>query len=555
MARKIVIVGGVAGGASAAARARRCNEDAEILMIEKDEYVSFANCGLPYYIGGEITDRKKLLVATPEKFETWFNVRVWTNHLVTSIDRAAKTVTVLDRKAETTKTVEYDKLILAPGASPIVPSMDGIHSSNIFTLRNVADTDRIKSYVDLNHQAKAVVIGAGFIGLEMVEMLHHLGMDVSLVELAPQVLPPLDPEMAHMVEEELQAKGVKLHIGNGLKGFETDGDKATAVQLNDGTSLPADLVILAIGVRPSTELAHAAQLEIGKTGGIAINDYAQTSDPDIYAVGDAVEYRNGVTDILQRIPLAGPANRAGRVAGEHAASDQSPPIPSVLGTAIVRAFDKVAAVTGCNQRCIDAMDYKTHHVIIPAKNHAGYYPGAQEMVIKLIYQPVDGKIIGAQIVGGDGVDKRIDVIATVIRFGGTIDDLAGLDLSYAPPFGNAKDAVHLAAFAAQNDLRNLESFVADPPEGDQIVDVRTQAEWDAGHLPNAVHMPLHEIRERVSELDAGMPTTVVCRGGQRAYYASRILRQNGFKQIKTMSGGMMMRPHQEKKRQIQEQVK
>lgn len=554
MTRKIVIVGGVAGGASAAARARRCNEDAEILMIEKDQYVSFANCGLPYYIGGEITDRKKLLVATPEKFETWFNVRVWTNHLVTAIDRQNKSIAVMDRKTETSRTVEYDKLILAPGADPIVPPIDGIKSANVFTLRNVADTDRIKSFVDQDNKAKAVVIGAGFIGLEMVEMLHHIGMDVSLVELAPQVLPPLDPEMAHMVEEALEAKDIKMHLGNGLAGFVTDGDKATAVKLNDGTELPADLVILAIGVRPSTDLAKAAELEIGKMGGIAINDYAQTSDPDIYAVGDAVEYRNGVTDVLQRIPLAGPANRAGRVAGEHAACDQAPPIPSVLGTAIVRVFDKVAAVTGCNQRCIDMMGYQTHDVIIPANSHAGYYPGAEEMVIKLVYLPQNGKVIGAQIVGGAGVDKRIDVIATVICFGGTIDDLAGLDLAYAPPFGSAKDPVHLAAFAAQNDLRDMEKFIADPPTGDQVVDVRTDAEWKAGHLPNATHMPLHEIRERVKELDPSLPTTVVCRGGQRAYYASRILRQNSFTQIKTLSGGMMMRPHQEKKLQIKETV-
>jgi NADPH-dependent 2,4-dienoyl-CoA reductase/sulfur reductase-like enzyme/rhodanese-related sulfurtransferase len=554
MARKIVIVGGVAGGASAAARARRCNEDAEILMIEKDEHVSFANCGLPYYIGGEITDRKKLLVATPEKFETWFNVRVWTHHLVTSIDRAAKTITVLDRKAETSKTVAYDKLILAPGAAPIVPPIDGIKSSNIFTLRNVADTDRIKSFVDQDHQAKAVVIGAGFIGLEMVEMLHHIGMDVSLVELAPQVLPPLDPEMAHMVEAELESKNIKLHLGNGLKGFVTKGDVATAVELNDGTKLPADLIILAIGVRPSTELAKNAGLELGKTGGIAINEFTQTSDPDIYAVGDAVEYHNAVTDLLQRIPLAGPANRAGRVAGEHAASDKAPAMPSVLGTAIVRAFGKVAAVTGCNQRCIDAMGYDTRQVIIPAMSHASYYPGAQEMVIKLVYLPDSGKVIGAQIVGGDGVDKRIDVIATVIRFGGTIDDITGLDLAYAPPFGGAKDPVHLAAFAAQNDMRGMERFIADPPTGDQVVDVRTDAEWTAGHLPNATHMPLHEIRSRVKELDPTLPTTVVCRGGQRAYYASRILRQHGFTNIKTLAGGMMMRPHQNKKLKIKESV-
>ncbi|MBN4061084.1 FAD-dependent oxidoreductase [bacterium AH-315-I18] len=555
MARKIVIVGGVAGGASAAARARRCNENAQILMIEKDEHVSFANCGLPYYIGGEITDRKKLLVATPQKFETWFNVRVWTKHLVTAIDRQNKTLTVLDRKADESKVVAYDKLILAPGASPIVPPIDGIRSSNVFTLRNVDDTDRIKSYVDQDRRAKAVVIGAGFIGLEMVEMLHHIGMDVSLVELAPQVLPPLDPEMAHMIEEELEKKQVKLHLGNGLKGFITDGDLATGVVLNDDTKLAADLVILAIGVRPSTDLAQAADLEMGKTGGIAINEYTQTSDPDIYAVGDAVEYTNGVTDLLQRIPLAGPANRAGRVAGEHAATDQSPALPSVLGTAIVRVFDKVAAVTGCNQRCIDAMGYQTRHVIIPANSHASYYPGAQEMVIKLVYQPSDGKVLGAQIVGGEGVDKRIDVIATAIAFGGSIDDLAGLDLAYAPPFGSAKDPVHLAAFAAQNDLREMESFIADPPAGDQVVDVRSDSEWQAGHLSNATHMPLHEIRERIKELDPTLPTTVVCRGGQRAYYASRILRQHGFKQIKTLAGGMMMRPHQEKKIQIKESAK
>lgn len=322
MARKIIIVGGVAGGASAAARARRCNEDAEILMMEKDEFVSFANCGLPYYIGGEITDRKKLLVATPEKFETWFNVRVWTHHLVMDIDRQNKTVTVLDRKAGQSKTVSYDKLILAPGAAPIVPPIDGIKSANVFTLRHVADTDRIKSFVDQDRQVKAVVIGAGFIGLEMVEMLHRVGMNVSLVELAPQVLPTLDPEMAHMIEDVLIAKKIKLHLGNGLKGFVTEGNKAVTVELNDGTQLPSDLVILAIGVRPSTELAKAAGLEIGMTGGIAINDFSQTSDPDIYAVGDAVEYRNGATDLLQRIPLAGPANRAGCVAGEHAACDQ-----------------------------------------------------------------------------------------------------------------------------------------------------------------------------------------------------------------------------------------
>lgn len=552
MARKIVIVGGVAGGASAAARARRCNEDAEIIMIEKDEHVSFANCGLPYYIGGEIKDRKKLLVATPEKFETWFNVRVWTQHLVTAIDRKAKTVTVIDRKANQTKTVEYDKLILAPGASPIIPPIDGIDSSNIFTLRNVADSDKIKAYVDLNHQAKAVVIGAGFIGLEMVEMLHHVGMDVSLVELAPQVLPPLDAEMAHMVEVALEEKNINLQLGNGFKGFKTDGDKATAVVLNDGTELESDLIILAIGVRPSTELAKLADLKMGKTGGIAINEYTQTSDSDVYAVGDAVEYRHGVTDMLQRLPLAGPANRAGRVAGEHAASDQAPAMPSVLGTAIVRVFDTVAAVTGCNDRCIETLGLKTHHVLIPANHHVGYYPGAQEMLIKLIYQPDDGKVLGAQIVGGQGVDKRIDVIATAIRFGGTIDGLASLDLAYAPPFGGAKDPIHLAAFAAQNDLRGMEDFITNPPQDDQIIDVRTDGEWAAGHLPNAVHMPLHEMRNRLGELDATLPTTVVCRGGQRAYYASRILRQNGFTNIKTLAGGMMMRPHQNNKLKIKE---
>lgn len=544
--RTIVIVGGVAAGASAAARARRVNETARIILLEKDPYVSFANCGLPYYIGQEITDRNKLLVATPQRFQQWFNIEVRTGHEVRSIDRAQRRVRVFDQAAGKEYEQPYDRLILAPGAEPIVPELPGIHSRNVFVLRNIPDADRLKSYLEALGplgQRRAVVVGAGYIGLEMTEMFRRLGMQVALVELLDQVLPPLDREMARFVEEELLRQGVELHLGAGLTELQVEKDLARAVILSNGRRLETDLVFLAVGVRPNIRLARQAALAIGSSGAIQVNSVMQTSDPLIYAAGDAVEYIHAVTAQPVRLPLAGPANRAGRIAGEHAASDQAPAMPPVLGTAIVRVFNVVAAVTGLNSRAAEQAGLHYRALWLPANHHASYYPGAREMFLKVLYRPDTGRILGAQIVGGEGVDKRIDVLATAIYFGARIDELANLDLAYAPPFGSAKDPVHLVGFLAQNERRGLDRFMgpdelAQLPPDTQLLDVRTEAEWQAGHIDGAIWIPLHELRRRLGELDPRRPVLTICRAGQRSYYASRILRQHGFQHVQTLSGGM-----------------
>ncbi len=550
--RTIVVVGGVAGGASAAARARRVNEQANIILLEKDQYVSFANCGLPYYLGGQITDRNKLIVARPERFKNWLNIEVRTRHQVIGIDRPRKLVKVLERDTGREYEQGYDKLVLSPGAEPIQPKVPGFNASNVYTLRNLADTDRIKQFLVERKPSKAVVVGAGFIGLEMVEMLRELGMSVALVEMAPQVLPPLDEEMAHMVQAELEKHGVAVHLGNALAGFAITGEQATAVQVADGTTIPCDLAIVGAGVRPSVQLAQQAGLDIGSTGGVKVNRHMQTSDPSIYAVGDAVEYLHGIMKRDLRVPMAGPANRAGRVAGEHAAADDGPMMPVVMGTAIVRVFAVTAGLTGLSSRIAKKENIAHQAVWVTGNHHAGYYPGAQEMMVKLLYAPEDGRILGAQVVGGAGVDKRLDVIATAMHYGGKVDDLTQLDLAYAPPFGSAKDPVHMAGFVAQNALRKLDAHAAptwphdlsdDQKQSLQIVDVRTAAEWNAGHLDGAVWIPLDELRQRVHELDPSKTTLTVCRGGQRAYYAGRILRQNGFKDVRTLAGGMLMQQH------------
>ncbi len=566
--RTIVIVGGVAGGASAAARARRMNEHARIILFEKDQYVSFANCGLPYYIGGEITDRQKLLVATPQRFRQWFNVEVHTRHEVLAIDRDQQTVRVRDVDGEREFDQPYDRLILAPGAEPLIPPIDGLDAPNVFTLRNVPDADAIRAYVEQHDPRHAVVVGAGYIGLEMAEMLHHRGLEVSLVELLDQVLPPLDAEMAHMVQQEVERQGVQVHLSNALQSLELgaaewsdapestlDGHRAGPPEgaarravLADGTKIDTDLVIVGVGVRPKTKLADDAGLTIGESRGISVNPHMQTSDPTIYAVGDAAEYVHGVLDEPMRIPLAGPANRAGRIAGEHAATDTGPTMPKVLGTSVVRVFNVTAAATGLNTRLAEKHHRSARAVWVPGNHHVGYYPGAEEMMIKLVYDPHTGRALGAQAVGGAGVDKRLDVIATAIHFGATIDQLAELDLTYAPPYGAAKDVVHMAAFAAQNDRRELDRFVG-PAELDavdanaQVLDVRTDEEWNAGHLEHAVWIPLHELRQRLDELDRERPVVTYCRAGQRSYYATRLLRQHGFKNVRTLSGGTLMQGH------------
>lgn len=543
----IVIVGGVAGGASAATRARRMNEGAKIILFERDEHVSFANCGLPYYIGGEIDERDKLLVASAEMLKRRFRLDVRTREEVVSIDRQAKQVTVRRLAGGETYTQPYDRLILSPGASPFVPPIDGVGAENVMTLRNLADTDAIKAQVDRDETRSAVVIGAGFIGLEMVEQLVRRGVQTTLIELQPRVLPLLDAEMAQPLADELRRHDVTLHLGTGIARIVTAEDgRASAVELDDGTSIDTDLVILGIGVRPNTKLAREAGLDIGASGGIATNDYLQTSDPDIYAVGDAAEYPYAPTGGRQRIALAGPANRAGRLAGEHAVTGAGAAMTPVMGTSIVRVFDTTAAMTGLTTSLAGRVGQSARSVTVVAKHHAGYYPGAEPLTLKLVYEPESGRVLGAQAIGGRGIDKRIDVIATAMRFGATAADLAGLDLAYAPPFGAAKDPVHLAAFVAMNELAGVESFCdahADLSDA-QVVDVRTEAEVremplaDAAH---AVNIPLDELRDRLGELDAAKPTVVTCAVGIRGHTAARILRQHGFAEVSNLSGGATVR--------------
>ncbi len=543
----IVIVGGVAGGASAATRARRLNEEAEIILFEKDEYVSFANCGLPYYLGGEIPERGKLLVATAEFLRRRFRLDVRTRQEVTHIDRSAKTVTVRNVVDGTTYEQSYSKLILAPGAQPIVPPLKGVDAPNVFSLRNLQDTDRIAAAMKQHASGHAVVVGAGFIGLEMVEQLVRRGMSASLVELQPQVLPLLDREMAQPLREELERNGVKVHVGAGLKQVTTDAaGQATGVVLDGGQQIPASLVILGIGVRPSSGLAKEAGLDLGTDGGITTNRYMQTNDPDIYAVGDAVQYAFGPTEGLMRVPMAGPANRAGRLAGEHAATDAASPMADVFGTAIVRVFEMTAAQTGLSVARARQLGIEAKSVTVVANHHAGYYPGAAPMTLKLLFDPTYGRVLGAQAIGREGVDKRIDVIATAMAMGGTVRDLAGLDLAYAPPFGSAKDPVHMAAFAACNQLDGITDFVdcdADL-QGMQVLDVRTPPEVERLPFPGVntvINIPLDELRDRLDELDMTAETAVTCQTSLRAHVASCILRQAGFERVRVVSGGTLVR--------------
>jgi NADPH-dependent 2,4-dienoyl-CoA reductase/sulfur reductase-like enzyme/rhodanese-related sulfurtransferase len=546
--RTIVIVGGVAGGASAAARARRIDEHARIILFEKDEHVSFANCGLPYYIGGEIAERKKLLVAPREMLAARFNLDVRTRQEVLGIDREAKTVTVRDLNTGSAYEQSYDALILAPGAAPLVPPIDGATAPGVFTLRNLDDTDRIKAAVDASGQKRAVVVGAGYIGLEMVEQLVHRGFQVALAELQPQILPLFDPEMVQPIEQDLRNRGVALHLGDGIEAILTASDgTARGIRLKSGAELEAGVVILGIGVRPLLDLARGAGIEIGPGGGIGTDEFMRTNDPSIYAVGDAAEYRYGPTGARMRIALAGPANRSGRIAGEHAASGRSRPMADVLGTAIVRVFDRVAAMTGLTMTLARRLGRPARSVVVVANNHAGYYPGAEPITLKLVYEPETGRVLGAQGLGGEGVDKRIDVIATAMHFGGTVADLAGLDLAYAPPFGAAKDPVHMAAFAACNQLDGLTDFVepdADLSGTPQFVDVRTTQEVADLPFPGvegAINIPLDELRQRVGELDPSAETVVSCRTGVRSHVALRMLRQLGFEKVQALSGGVMIR--------------
>ncbi|MBK1646080.1 NADH oxidase [Thiocapsa imhoffii] len=540
----ILIVGGVAGGASAAARARRVNEHARIVMFERDAEVSFANCGLPYYIGGEIQDRSQLLVATPALFRERFRIDARVRHEVESIDRVAKTVRVRNLETGEVYHESYDKLILSPGAAPIVPPIPGVNTQGVFTLRNIDDMDRI---VEGSEDAReVVVVGAGYIGLEIAEQFAHKGPEVTIVELQDQVMPFFDREIAEPLHRELERNGVRLELGRGIATIEETNGVVSGVTLTDGTRLAADLVLMSVGVRPNIELAVAAGLAIGDSGGIATDDFMRTSDPDIYAVGDAAEYRFGPTGARQRVPLAGIANRTGRVAGEHAATGRSRPAPAAWSTSVVRVFGYAAGIAGLSRVAARQAGFDARAVHIVSYHHASYYPGAAPLGIKLVYENGTGRVLGAQVMGAAGVDKRLDVVATLIHFQGTIDDLASLDLAYAPPFGSAKDPLHMAAFVAQNDLDGLSPLVA--PDADlsdfQVVDVREAAEREELPLcdaPHAKHIRLDDLRDRLGELDPSLPTLVSCRSGQRAYAGVRILAQHGFAEVYNLSGAAAMR--------------
>ncbi|MHB0886411.1 MAG: FAD-dependent oxidoreductase [Bacillota bacterium] len=545
--KTIIVVGGVAAGAGAAAKARREDESAEIIVFERGEHVSFANCGLPYFIGDEIKRRGALLLHTPASLKSRFNLDVLTRHEVTEIRPEAHQVVARDLRtgAEVTKT--YDRLILATGARPVVPPLEGISSRNVKLLRTVPEAEELKEMVG-GGARRAVVVGAGFIGLEAAENLARRGVAVTVIEKAAQVLPPFDPEMVVPVEASLQAMGVELVIGRGIAGFETEGDLAVGVRLDDGGTIAAGFFVLSIGVRPDVELAKKAGVAIGPSGGIAVNERMETSVPGIYAAGDAVEVRHLVSGRPAWIPLAGPANKQGRVAGANAAG-ASLTFKGAYGTSIVRVGKVTAAKTGLGEaECLRAgFDYTVtynHH-----GDHAGYYPGAEELTIKVISERGTGRILGAQVVGGRGVDKRVDVLATAIYGGLTVEDLEQLDLAYAPPFGAAKDPVIMAGMTSANIFRGQVVAVtpaevaglikAGRPGSPQVVDVRDPREWREGVIPGAIGIPLPELRSRLAELDPARETIVYCRGGQRSYFAYRVLRQSGFRDVRNLTGGFL----------------
>ena len=548
MPLKIIIIGGVAGGASAAAKARRTDEHAFIQIVERGPYVSFANCGLPYYIGNDIKNRKDLLLQTPESFWKRFKVHVKTFHEATKIDREKKQIEIKNLKTNEITIESYDKLILAPGAGAIVPPLPGIKSNNIFTLKTVPESDAIKNYIEQNKPKRAVIIGAGFIGLESAEALIHRGMDVSLIEMAQQILPPFDADIAQLMYQHLIESGLKINLNDGVKAFHGT-PMATEVELQSGKRISMDMAILSIGVRPELQLAQNAGLVIGKSGGIEVNEYQQTSDPDIYAAGDAVEIRHLVTKNKTRIPLAGPANKQGRVAGANAAGEKLI-FPGAMGTAIVECLGISAAKTGLSEKEAQKEGLNFSVSLTHSLDHAGYYPGAELLHIKLISEKNTGKLLGAQVVGENGVDKRIDVLATALSAEMKVTDLENLDLAYAPQFSSAKDPVIIAGFAASNVLRNTVNTLTcaelqekmNKKENLQIVDVRTVQEYELGHLDQAILIPVDELRERMCELNPDIETILYCKVGLRGYLAARIMEQNGFKNIKNLTGGLLTCP-------------
>jgi NADPH-dependent 2,4-dienoyl-CoA reductase/sulfur reductase-like enzyme/rhodanese-related sulfurtransferase len=541
---KLVIVGGVAGGASAAARARRLSEDAQIVLFERGADVSFANCGLPYYLGGEIADRGKLLVVPIERLRSRYKLDVRPRNSVESIDRAAKTVRVRDLASGREYEEGYDKLILAPGATPRLPPIPGITLPGVFTLRNLEDTDRIQAAID-GGMRHAVILGGGFIGLELAENFARRGIAVTIAEKNHQVLAPLDPEMTTPIAEELRTHGVELLLDETAEAIESGPDGLT-VRLPSGRRLNAQMVVVGVGVQPENRLAVAASLATGARGGIVVNEQLQTSDPDIYAVGDAIEVKDFISGAAAQIPLAGPANRQGRLAADHIFGREVK-YRGTQGTAIVRVFSRTAAITGASEKGLRRAGRSFRKVYVHPAQHVGYYPGAEAMTLKLLFDPQSGRVLGAQAVGGAGVDKRIDVLAMAVQAGMTVFDLEESELAYSPQYGAAKDPVNMAGFVAAGLLRgehpqvDLEAAIGahgngqvDPPP--LLLDVRTPQEYAAGQIPGAVNFPLDELRSRLTELPRERAIAVYCQVGQRAYLATRILKQAGF-HVANIGGG------------------
>ena len=538
---KYIIIGGVAGGATAAARIRRISEEAEIILFEKGSYISYANCGLPYYIGGTISGRDKLFVQTPEVFGQRFNIDVRINSEVIAIHPEQKTVEVRQTNGEI-YTQSYDKLLLSPGASPVCPPLPGIDLPGIFTLRNVNDTDQIKSFVTTNTVKRAVIIGGGFIGLEMAENLHKLGTEIAVVEMGNQVMAPIDFSMAALVHQHLVDKGVQLHLQEAVTAFEQENGQLKVI-FKSGKTLITDMVLLSIGVRPNTTLTEKAGLKIGDMRGIFVNEYLQTSQPDIYAVGDAIEYPHPITGKPWLNYLAGPANRQARIVADNLVHGNQVKYEGAIGTAIAKVFDLTVATTGLPAKRLqqEGIDYRT--VTIHPNSHAGYYPDATPISIKMTFSPKNGQVYGAQIVGIDGVDKRIDEFAMAIKHQATLHDLMELEHAYAPPYSSAKDPVAVAAYAAENILngRMKPLYWRELRDADlskvTLVDVRTPVEYELGHISGAINLPLDDLRERMNEIDREKPVYLYCGIGLRGYLASNILLESGFQDVRNLIGG------------------
>ena len=540
---KVVIVGGVAGGATAAARIRRLDEHAQIVVFERSGFISYANCGLPYHIGGVIEDPEELTLQTPESFYERFRIQMKVHHEVVSVHPDRKTVLVKNLKTGEVFEESYDKLLLSPGAKPVRPDLPGIDSHKLFTLRTVEDTFQIKRYIDQNRPRSAVMVGGGFIGLEMAENLRELGMDVTIVQRPKQLMNPFDADMAAFIHAEVRKHGVKLALGHRVEGFE-EKDGGIDVLLKDSPSLHADMVVLAIGVQPEAELAESAGLALGLKGSILVNERMETSVPDIYAVGDAVQVKHYVTGEDALIALAGPANKQGRIAADNICGGDSRYLGS-QGSSVIKVFDMTAAVTGINETNARKAGLDVDTVILSPMSHAGYYPGGKLMTMKVVFEKKTYRLLGAQIVGYEGVDKRIDVLATAIHTGLKATDLKDLDLAYAPPYSSAKDPVNMAGFMIENISKGLKQWhLADadklPRDGSvTLLDTRTAAEFSRGHIEGFQNIPVDELRDRIGEIEAGKPVYVICQSGLRSYIAVRILEGYGFEAY-NFSGGFRL---------------